>query len=255
VPVRAGSELRRLLEERLLGRALTGRLVAGPGAADAVRVAAELVAAGFRVALEHVSAHDQDAAAELLSLIGQVHSAGLSGDCELILPVDRLGGAGAQRVGRAAAEAGLGVVLDGPSRDVDGLGSAVTGVVVAAGEADAEDRCRALARDHVRLVPGPSAPGHRADAELAFVRCLNVLMAGEGRPGIAVSDPRLIAIAGERAAWNGRTPDSWELVMPYGVLTHEQRRLVAAGYTVRVTVPSGPAAAAAVVTRRLAGRS
>ena len=68
------------------------------------------------------------------------------------------------------------------------------------------------------------------------MRCLNVLMAEEGRPGIAASDPRLIAIAGERAAWNGRTPDSWELVMPYGVLTHEQERLVAAGNTVRVTV-------------------
>jgi proline dehydrogenase len=51
-----------------------------------------------------------------------------------------------------------------------------------------------------------------------------------------VSDPRLIAIAGERAAWNGRTSDSWELVMPYGVLIHERQRLVAAGDTVRVTV-------------------
>jgi proline dehydrogenase len=65
-------------------------------------------------------------------------------------------------------------------------------------------------------------------------------MAGEGRPGIAVSDPRLIAIAGERAAWNGRAPDSWELVMPYGVLIHEQRRLVAAGDTVRVAVSQEP---------------
>jgi proline dehydrogenase len=68
------------------------------------------------------------------------------------------------------------------------------------------------------------------------VRCLNVLMADDGRTEIAASDRRLIAIAGERAAWNGRTPDSWELVMPYGVLIHEQRRLVAAGDTVRVTV-------------------
>jgi proline dehydrogenase len=253
--VRSGSELRRLLGERLLGRALSGRLVAGPGAADAVRVAAELVAAGYRVALEHVPEPEQDAADELLSLVGQVRSAGLAGHCQLTVPVDRLGAAGARWVGGAAAEAGLGVVLAGPARDVDDVGLPAAGVFVAAGEPGAEDRCRALARGHVRLTPGPSAPGHRAAAELAFVRCLNVLMAEEGCPGIAASDPRLIAIAGERAAWNGRAPDSWELVMPYGVLTHEQRRLVASGCAVRVSVPSGPAAAAAVVTRRLAGRS
>ena len=104
-------------------------------------------------------------------------------------------------------------------------------MVVPAGEPGAEDRCRAHAGRRVRLV---AARGRAA--ELSFVRCLNVLMAGEGHAGIAVSDPRLIAIAGERAAWNGRGSDSWELVMPYGVLIHEQRRLVAAGGTVRVAV-------------------
>ena len=98
------------------------------------------------------------------------------------------------------------------------------------------------------------AEGRGSAAELAFVRCLKVLMAADGRPGIAASDRRLIAIAGERAAWNGRTPDSWEYVMPYGVLTDEQHRLVAGGYTVRVVVPSG-AGAAALVARRLGGRS
>ena len=70
-------------------------------------------------------------------------------------------------------------------------------------------------------------------------------MAGDGHPEIAAADRRLIAIAGERAAWNGRTPDSWEHVMPYGVRTDEQHRLVAGGYTVRVAVPSGGGAAAA----------
>src|SRR3954454_15297801 len=51
-----------------------GRRGGGPGAADAVRVAAELVAAGYRVALEHVPEPEQDAADELLSLVGQVRS-------------------------------------------------------------------------------------------------------------------------------------------------------------------------------------
>ena len=96
--------------------------------------------------------------------------------------------------------------------------------------------------------------GRGAAADLAFVRCLNVLMAGDGHPEIAAADRRLIAIAGERAAWNGRTPDSWEHVMPFHVLTDEQHRLVAGGYTVRVAVPSGRGAAA-LVARRLGGRA
>jgi proline dehydrogenase len=79
-------------------------------------------------------------------------------------------------------------------------------------------------------------------------------MAAEGHPEIATADLRLIAIAGERAAWNGRTPDSWEYVMPHGVLIDEQRRLVAGGYSVRVAVPSG-GGAATLVARRLGGRA
>jgi proline dehydrogenase len=96
--------------------------------------------------------------------------------------------------------------------------------------------------------------GRGSAADLAFVRCLNVLMAADGHPQIAASDKRLIAIAGERAAWNGRTADSWEHVMPYGVLTDEQHQLVAGGYVVRVAVPSG-SGAAAVLARHLGGRA
>jgi proline dehydrogenase len=227
--VRSASELRRLLEVRFLGRAPTGH--------DAVGVAAALVADGCRVGLEQLPGEDLEAG--LRALVEQVSGTDLAAECELTVPVDRLGADGALRVGRSASDAGLGVVLAGPAGAVAAVDLPGAGVVVPAGEPGAETRCRALAAEHVRLVHGP---GRRAAGDLAFVRCLNVLMAGEGRPGIAVSDPRLIAIAGERAAWNGRTPDSWELVMPYGVLIHEQQRLVAAGNTVRVTVPVSSAA-------------
>jgi proline dehydrogenase len=256
VPVRSGSELRRLLEERLLGRALAGRLVAGPDPADAVRVAAALVQDGCRVGLEHLPGPGEDLEAALVDVVRQVRASGLAGECELTLPVDRLGVDGALRIGRSASDAGLAVVLAGPAEAVDAVDLPGTGAVVRAGDPGAEDRCRALAGGHVRLVPGP---GRRGASDLAFVRCLNVLMAAEGRPGIAVPDPRLIAIAGERAAWNGRTPDSWELVMSFGVQILEQQRLVAAGCTVRVVAPSGAGAAvsvgASLLTRSLGGRS
>jgi proline dehydrogenase len=228
VRVRTGSELRRLLAERLRGRAL--------GPPEAVRLARTLVDDGCRVGLEHRAGAADDPAPGLLDLVRRVDAADLSAACELTLPVDRLGADGAGLVGRSAGGLGLGVVLAGPAEAVDAVDLPGAGVVVRAGESGAEDRCRALGGGRVRLVAGPSAPGRRAAAERAFVRCLNVLMAEEGHPCIAVSDPRLIAIAGERAAWNGRAPDSWELVMPYGVLPHERQRLVAAGDTVRVTV-------------------
>jgi proline dehydrogenase len=61
-------------------------------------------------------------------------------------------------------------------------------------------------------------------------------MAAGGTLAVATTDPRLVAVTGERAAWNDRTPDSWEHVMPYGVRTDQQRRLVAAGYAVRVSI-------------------
>jgi proline dehydrogenase len=236
VPVRLGAVPRPLR-----------RFVAGARPEDAVRVAAELVAEGRLVALEPVPGRGDDDAGEFATLVAQVRTAGLVASCELTVPVDRLG----RRAALDVARAGLPVVLSGPPDDVEALVTDLpgAGVVVPAGEPGAETRCRALAGGSVRLLAGRGA-----DADLAFVRCLNVLMATGGRPAVATSDPRLIAIAGERAAWNGRSPDSWEHVMPFGVRTAEQRRLAAAGLTVRVAVPSGRGAVAATA-RTLVGRA
>jgi proline dehydrogenase len=223
---------------RSLTPLLAGRLVAGPGIEDAVRVAGELVSDGRRVALEHAPLPGA-ARAELVALIARVHASGLAAACELTLPAEHL------ELAAVAARVGLSVVLAGEV-DTPPPGA---GVVVPAGSADAEARCRTLGSRRVRL-----AESRGSAADLSFVRCLNVLMAADGRPEIATSDRRLIAIAGERAAWYGRTPESWEHVMPYGVLTDEQHRLVAGGYAVRVAVPSGPGAVSALA-RRLGGRA
>ena len=230
------SQLRRSLDPARLRRLLGGPRPAGPGDGDAVRIAAELAAVGHPVAREHVPGRDDDAADTLAELIGRVHAAGLAGSCELTLPVGRLGPSAARALADTAAGARLPVVLAGPAEDVDGLVTELprARVLVPAEEPRAQARCDAHAAGRVRLTAGRGAA-----ADLSFVRCLNVLMAGSGHPSIAAVDPRLIAITGERAAWNGRTHDSWEYVMPYGVRTEQQQRLAAAGHTVRVAVLSG----------------
>jgi proline dehydrogenase len=231
---------------RALHRVLVASHLSGPQVEDPLRVAAELLGSGFRVALEHSPGSGQDGTDAFGELIRQVRAAGLASGCELTLPVDLLGIAVAGAVAAAADEEGIAVVLSGASGPVRAAAEGLSGVgvVVRAGQPDDEGLCREFAAGRVRLTRGRGA-----DADLAFVRCLNVLMAGTGRPAIATDDPRLVAIAGERAAWNDRTPDSWEHVMSYGVRTEQQRRLVAAGATVRVAVPSGPGTRA--VPRRL----
>lgn len=236
--------VQRALEHPLVGRLLAGRLVAGVRAEDGLRVAAALAADGHPVALEHRPGSRDDDGAGLAGLLDRVRAEGAPGDCELTVPVHRP--AEARELAAGAAEVGLGVVFDGPPDDVDPLLADHPGarVVVRSGEPSAEARCRVLAGRRVRL-----RAGSRAAARLAFVRCVDVLMAGDGRPAVATADPRLIAITGERAAWHGRAPDSWEHVMPWRVRTAEQQRLAAAGTTVRVAVVSGPGAVGALVGR------
>lgn len=232
-------------------RCLLGRFAAGPSVEDAVGAVARLADAGRPVALEHHAP-----IAELPILIERLHAAGLTGTCELTLPVGPLEPADAERLAAVAADAGLAVALDGRAEVVDALAVRLPGarIVVPAGDDGAERRCRLHAQDDIRLRQGSAIARNRTDADLAFVRCLNVLLAGPGRPAVAVTDPTLIAIAGERAAWYDRPTDSWEYVMPWGVRTDAQARLAAAGYRVRVAVPSGPGALAALA-RRLGVRS
>jgi proline dehydrogenase len=77
------------------------------------------------------------------------------------------------------------------------------------------------------------------EVDLAYVRALKVLMAGEGYPMVASHDPNMIKIAGQLAEWNGRTRDSFEYQMLFGIRPEEQLRLAEAGNTMRVYLPYG----------------
>ena len=64
------------------------------------------------------------------------------------------------------------------------------------------------------------------DVDLSYVRCLKVLMAGEGYPMIATHDPRLIAIAGTLACRTAASRARYEYQMLYGI---RPRRAAPAG--------------------------
>lgn len=122
-----------------------------------------------------------------------------------------------------------------------------TGAVIQAylrrSEADCADLARAGSR--VRLCKGAySEPESvaftdRAEVDLAYVRCLKVLMKGDGYPMVATHDPRMIAIAQDMAARLDRSLDSYELQMLFGIRPHEQERLALLGHTMRVYTPYG----------------
>lgn len=88
---------------------------------------------------------------------------------------------------------------------------------------------------------------HAAEVTDAYLRCLDVLMHGDGYPMVATHDPALVAAA--VAAGRPR----YEHQMLYGVRDLEQRRLAAEGRAVRVYVPYGTEWYG-YLTRRLAER-
>jgi proline dehydrogenase len=110
-------------------------------------------------------------------------------------------------------------------------------------EADCRDL--AVAGSRVRLCKGayaePASVAFQSADEVdrSYVRCLNTLFAGDGYPMWATHDPRLIEIALARAAAYGRSSSQYEFQMLFGIRPAEQRRLAAAGQTVRVYLPYG----------------
>jgi proline dehydrogenase len=120
-----------------------------------------------------------------------------------------------------------------------------TGAVLQAYLHRTEADCRDLASagSRVRLCKGaykePTSVAYqrKQDVDRSYVRCLNVLLEGDGYPMFATHDPTIIAIAEDRARTLGRT--GFEFQMLYGIRPDEQRRLAAAGHVVRVYVPYG----------------
>jgi proline dehydrogenase len=122
-----------------------------------------------------------------------------------------------------------------------------TGAVLQAYLHRTEADCRDLAHEgsRVRLCKGaykePESVAYqdRAEVDKAYVRCMKILMSGQGYPMLATHDPRLVDIAGALATRYERTQGSYEFQMLYGIRPDEQQRLAEAGEKVRVYLPYG----------------
>ncbi|MEU6646448.1 proline dehydrogenase family protein [Saccharomonospora sp. NPDC046836] len=264
----------RALVERLpLARPVVDRFVAGEHEADALHTARALAADRF-VTLDRLGEDTTDRAqAEITvdayrSLLAAVAREGLAERVEVSVKLSALGAAlpldgekialdNARRICVAAAEAGTTVTVDMEDHTtVDATLSVVrdlrvdfpaTGAVLQAYLRRTEGDCADLAGpgSRIRLCkgaydePASVAFRRRAEVDASYVRCLKVLMSGQGYPMVATHDPRLIPIARELATRAGRTSRDYEFQMLFGVRVDAQRRMAAAGQRMRVYVPYG----------------
>jgi len=265
------SRVARIVEGAPISRAVVRRFVAGNGTDDALRAARELVAQGLQVSLDHLGEDtvtpDQAAATkdEYLHLLKALADAGLTPAGEVSLKLSALGQVfdeelayeHAHAICAGAAAAGTTVTLDMEDHETTDQTLDVltrlradfpaTGAVLQAYLRRTEADCRELATpgSRVRLCKGayaePESVAFQSAVEVdkSYVRCLNILMSGPGYAMVATHDPRLIAIAEDRAKWFDRGPEEFEFQMLYGVRPDEQLRLAGNGYTVRSYVPYG----------------
>jgi proline dehydrogenase len=262
---------RRVVEHAPISRNVVKRFVAGASVDDAVRTTRELVTAGLQVSLDHLGedttevVHARATTEAYLSLLRQLSVAGLASSAEVSVKLSAIGQAldhalcldHAREICAAAVTAGTTVTLDMEDHTTTDSTLATlqelraefhsVGAVVQSYLRRTEADCRdlAVAGSRVRLCKGaykePESVAYqrREDVDASYLRCLDVLMRGEGYPMVATHDPALVDEAEQLVADTGRPPDSYEFQMLYGIRPDEQQRLAKAGRTVRVYVPYG----------------
>jgi proline dehydrogenase len=266
--------VRRLVTTAPGSRTLVERFVVGETLDEAVAATRGLVDEGFAVTLDHLGEDTLDAERALatresyVSLLRSLEDHGLAAHTEVSLKLSAMGQAlprdghqtaldNVRAICAVAEHAGTTVTLDMEDHTTVDSTLAIlgelrvdfpsTGAVLQSCLRRTEGDCRDLAHagSRVRLVKGayaePPSVAHpdKADVDLAYVRCLKILMAGEGYPMVATHDRRMIQMAGMLAQRHSRASGSYEFQMLHGIRSSEQRRLVDQGEQVRVYVPYG----------------
>ncbi len=269
-------QLRQVIEHAPVSRDVVRRFVGGTTTQDVLAVATELADTRRLATIDYLgedtvdpamAEHTRDA---YLDVIAAASDAGLTqgGTVEVSLKLSALGQAlgrdgnkialeNARAICQAAANAGTTVTLDMEDHTTTDLTLSVlrdlrqdwpwVGAVLQSYLYRTEQDCRDLAHEgsRVRLCKGtykePESVAFQDKGEVdrSYVRCLKILMEGEGYPMVATHDPRLVEIATVLADKAQRSPDSFEYQMLLGIRPDEQLRLAAADARMRVYVPYG----------------
>ncbi|MGW1379221.1 proline dehydrogenase family protein [Streptomyces sp. NPDC002446] len=265
--------IRRVVAAAPVTRPVVDRFIAGERLDESMVAVRALAARGMEVTLDHLGEDITDPAEALrnrdayLLLAEALKEQGLGVRAEMSVKLSAFGQAlpgghelalkNVTPVVEAAAEAGTTVTLDMEDHTTVDSTLAIlaelrerfpqTGAVVQSYLFRTEDDCHALAGEgsRVRLVkgaykePATVAFQDKREVDKAYVRCLKILMAGQGYPMIGSHDPRMVAIGQELAHRNGRKPADYEFQMLFGIREAEQQRLVAEGNRMRVYIPYG----------------
>ena len=268
------SQVKDLVTRMPVSSGLVARYVPGERTSDAVEATRDLVVDGRLATLDFLGEDTLDESrAEAtvdayLELLDALSREGLARSAEVSVKLSAIGQAlpeigpklsleNARRICGAARNVGTTVTLDMEDHTTTDQTLATlrelrkdfpeTGAVLQAYLHRTESDCRLLAHEgsRVRLCKGaykePESVAFQASADVdkSYVRCLKVLMKGEGYPMVASHDPRLIEIAGALAGQAGRDPRSFEYQMLYGIRPEEQRRIADRGDQMRVYIPYG----------------
>jgi proline dehydrogenase len=268
------TRVKRLISTMPVSAGIVAGYVPGESTQSAVAATAALIDDGRTVTLDFLGEDTTDAdradatVAAYKELLEQLGSRGLARRAEVSVKLSAVGQflpenghkvalENARAICRAARNAGTTVTLDMEDHTTTDSTLHIlrelrkdfpeTGAVLQAALFRTEADCRALAHEGSRvrlckgayLEPDDVAFQTRTEIDKAYVRCLKVLLAGDGYPMIATHDPRMVQIASSLASRYGRAQGTYEFQMLYGIRPDEQRRLAASGETVRVYLPYG----------------
>ena len=249
------------------------RFIAGETSDEVVTVTRRLVGAGLLVSIDYLGedtidrSHVDAVVVAYLDLLTKLRESGLSASAEVSIKLTAMGQhlrdgpqlalENAELICRAARKADATVTLDMENHTTTDSTLEIlhtlrkeypgTGAVLQAYLYRTEDDCRdlAVAGSRVRLCKGAYAEPEtvafqdRQEIDKCYVRCMKILMAGNGFPMLATHDPTMIDIGLKLAADYGRGPGDFEFQMLHGIRPTEQLRLAKLGHAVRVYVPYG----------------
>lgn len=267
-------KLREFVSTGPLTKGVVDRFVAGEEPLDVIATANRLTNDGLNLTVDHLGEDvlDRDAANgtkdAYLTLLKLISEHQMADRVEVSVKLSALGQAlpgdgekialeNAFEIVRAAAQIGTTVTLDMEDhtttdstlgvlrelrKEVPSVGAVLQSYLLRT-EGDCRDL--AYAGSRVRLCKGaykePASVAFQSKSEVdrSYVRCMRVLMMGEGYPMLATHDPRLIEIATSLALRSQRASGTFEYQMLLGIRPDEQIRLAQRGEKVRIYVPYG----------------